>query len=218
MVLVDGENIHAQHADSLLTAARKLGSIVEARVYAHYANPATAPWKQECESRGLIAVDVSLDGDDTADFLMTIEAVDLLHTRLLDAFCLVSNDAHFASIAQRIKRSAKPVYGIGSESSALQQHVDKFVPLSPDVRNAATPSGVAAPPLQTLLDRIESLSKDGWTRLSDVGHEYDARKHGYSSLSKLIRKRCNDRIEFKPGDNGKVRVRHANAAETAPPR
>jgi hypothetical protein len=150
MVLVDGENFHAQHVDELLNKVRPLGAIVEVRVYGHAAYPAMSAWEAACKRHGLTFVEVAAAGQNSADFHLTIEAIDILHTRSIDAMCIVSSDAGFTSLALRIRAGAVRAYGIGELKvpDDYRKAFDRFiaVPASPKVaRQKVTPSEAAAP-------------------------------------------------------------------------
>jgi hypothetical protein len=147
MVLVDGENFPAKHAANLIEQAGQIGSIVEVRVYGHYAEKAMSGWREACREFGMTSVDVAVAGANSADFSLTIEAVDMLHTRELDAFCIVSSDTGFSAVARRIRASAVRAYGIG-EKKAKQDYrnqFDDFIEMSAS-RKAAVPALRAAAP------------------------------------------------------------------------
>jgi hypothetical protein len=142
MALVDGENFHAQHVESLLMEMRKLGSIVEVRVYGHYKESAMKRWADECSSRRFTRVEVPTTGPNSADFQIAIEAVDMLHTRHLDVICIASSDADHASVARRLRTSAVRVVGIGLAKAPPEYRdcFDEFIEIP-----AARPSNAVSP-------------------------------------------------------------------------
>lgn len=113
IVLIDGENFPAKCAEQMLADVSKLGSVVEARVYGHYDEKTMSSWREKCSELGLIAVDVPATGPNSADFHLTIEAIDLLHTRKLDAFCIAASDVGYSSLVRRLKGAKLRVYGFG---------------------------------------------------------------------------------------------------------
>ncbi len=70
-----------------------------------------------------------------------MDAMDLLHTRSVDGFCIVSSDSDFRGLAGRIQEAGLAVYGFGQRATvpAFVAACDAFVFLdsvvaaSPDV-------------------------------------------------------------------------------------
>jgi uncharacterized LabA/DUF88 family protein len=56
-------------------------------------------------------------GKNASDSALIIDAMDLLHTRELGGFCLVSSDSDFTRLATRIREDGLPVYGFGEEKT-----------------------------------------------------------------------------------------------------
>lgn len=47
-------------------------------------------------------------GKNTTDIAMTIDAMDILYTRQIDAFCLVTSDCDFTPLATRMLSEGNP--------------------------------------------------------------------------------------------------------------
>ncbi len=64
----------------------------------------------------------------SSDFTLVIDAMDLLHSNQYDCFCLITSDSDYKQLAIRIRQSKKLVYGYGEgkASSNYQNHLDKF--------------------------------------------------------------------------------------------
>src|SRR5215813_8688561 len=60
---------------------------------------------------------------------LIIDAMDLLHTRELGGFCLVSSDSDFTRLATRIREDGLPVYGFGEEKTprSFINACDRFI-------------------------------------------------------------------------------------------
>jgi hypothetical protein len=115
VLLIDGENLDSKYAEDLLEKAGKLGTLVTKRVYGHRDNSRMIKWEKMLGQHGLTNVDVSKisRAKDTADFKMVVEAMDMLHGRQLDGFCIASSDGDFSALAERIRANALPFYGFG---------------------------------------------------------------------------------------------------------
>src|SRR3546814_5625911 len=60
---------------------------------------------------------------------MTIDAMDLLYTRRVDGFGIMSSDSDFMPIAMRIRQDGLPVYGFGTSKTpeAFKQACTRFI-------------------------------------------------------------------------------------------
>lgn len=60
---------------------------------------------------------------------MIIDAMDLLYTRRLDGFCLVTSDSDFMGLAVRLREEGLLVYGFGEQKTpeAFRNACHKFI-------------------------------------------------------------------------------------------
>ena len=65
-------------------------------------------WQRYIEDFGLTPVNVSplTRGKNATDMKLVIEAMDMLHGRQLDGFCIASSDGDFTPLAARIRANA----------------------------------------------------------------------------------------------------------------
>src|SRR3546814_18296146 len=68
-------------------------------------------------------------GKNATDMKMTIDAMDLLYTRRVDGFGIMSSDSDFMPIAMRIRQDGLPAYGFGTSKTpeAFQQACTRFI-------------------------------------------------------------------------------------------
>src|SRR6266705_5268423 len=68
-------------------------------------------------------------GKNATDSAMIIEAMDLLHSGVVDGFCLVSSDSDYTRLATRIREAGIFVMGIGEKKTpkAFVNACDLFV-------------------------------------------------------------------------------------------
>src|SRR5690606_8440740 len=68
-------------------------------------------------------------GKNATDSSLIIDAMDLLYTRELDGFCLVSSDSDFTRLAARLREAGLTVYGFGEQKTPkpLVAACDKFI-------------------------------------------------------------------------------------------
>ena len=58
-----------------------------------------------------------IKGKNATDMAMTIDAMDILYTKNIDAFCIVSSDCDFTPLVMRILSEGKIVYGFGERKA-----------------------------------------------------------------------------------------------------
>ncbi|MGE0153277.1 MAG: NYN domain-containing protein, partial [Reyranellaceae bacterium] len=127
---------------------------------------------------------------------LVIDAMDLLHSKRFNGFCLVSSDSDFTRLAMRQREEGVTVYGFGEKKTprAFVAACDKFIyteilrppakraagaaraPARAKAKPAARPpvppasAGIAAPPLDVLRDAVDSSTDEsGWAHLGQVG-------------------------------------------------
>ncbi|GEM_PF-1693021 len=118
-VLIDGDGISAKDADKVIARLAPIGRIGILRVYANFSGRNAGSWAKILRQHGVVARhmhSVAL-GKNAADIALTIEAIDLLHTRKLDTFVLVTSDTDFTPLAIRIREAGQEVIGFGQRST-----------------------------------------------------------------------------------------------------
>jgi uncharacterized LabA/DUF88 family protein len=131
---------------------------------------------------------------------LIIDAMDLLHSKNVDGFCLVSSDSDFTRLATRIREAGLIVYGFGEEKTpeAFRAACNKFVFVEILKQTSAIAEAepakptVSVPKLPPLLTKVvEATAKqDGWAPLSTLGStlqktdsSFDPRNYGFKKLS-----------------------------------
>nr|WP_240990388.1 NYN domain-containing protein [Cupriavidus taiwanensis] len=88
-------------------------------------------------------------GKNATDGTLIIDAMDLLYTRRLDGFCLVTSDSDFTGLATRIREEGLVVVGFGEQKTpdAFRNACNKFVltELLRPAPAAAIPAAAAKP-------------------------------------------------------------------------
>lgn len=112
-VLIDADNIPASYAPEIFKFSTSLGTIVVRR--AHGGANAMRDWAGAardalCEMRQPACVGGRAKNG--TDIALAIDAMDILHGRVVDAFCIVSNDRDFLPLAGRLRESGKIVHAV----------------------------------------------------------------------------------------------------------
>jgi hypothetical protein len=226
-VLIDADNASAAVVKELLEEAAKYGTATVKRAYGDWTTQNLVGWKDQLHRHAIQPVQqfAYTRGKNSTDSAFIIDAMDLLYTGNVDAFCLVSSDSDFTRLATRLRESGKFVVGLGERKApeAFIAACDRFIFLEVLKRpaEAAAPLQVAdIPDLKELLTHaIKETARDsGWATLSAVGSfivknnaSFDARNYGFTKLSELVRKQSSVEVKEVTDASGFVHI-HVRAA------
>lgn len=149
-------------------------------------------------------------GKNATDAAMIIDAMDLLYSKNIDAFALMTSDSDFTPLVMRILESGLPVYGFG-EKKTPQPFVDAcstfiYTENLTSEKEAKSESEKPTPKksraelrkdsalVKLLRTAVEQTSEDDdWADMSKVGHyisnnsSFSSINYGYKKLGDLIR-------------------------------
>ena len=106
-LLIDAENLNSSCADELMRHSSKSGQPIIRRAYGHVDH--AHGWTSVA---GLRFVHVN-SAKNAADMALCIEALDLFHRGLADAFAIASSDSDFLHLALYLREQGVPVHGFG---------------------------------------------------------------------------------------------------------
>ncbi len=213
-LIIDVDNAPASKIDIILSELAKYGVVNIRKAYGNWKNPKSKGWEAvlfEYAIQPIQQFDYT-KGKNASDMAMTIDAMELLFTKELDAFCIVSSDSDFTPLVMRILANGLKVYGFGEKKTPMPfvNACSRFLYLE----NLGTSSGIKTSSvkqkkdgkktnnelkkdtklLNALRHAIESTEdEEGWAYLADVGNHisnntsYDPRNFGYRSWGELIR-------------------------------
>ena len=213
-VLIDADNAPAKIIEGLFEEIAKYGTASVKRIYGDWTKPNLGGWKDVLLKHSVQPVQqfAYTKGKNATDSSMIIDAMDLLYTKQLDGFCIVSSDSDFTRLAARLREEGLMVYGFGEEKTPepFVSACDKFIRTevlrsdhspehgeSQETQREVAPKPVRkeSPPLQLIADVIDSIGdEDDWANLSPVGQllskrkpDFDTRLYGHKKLSDLIK-------------------------------
>lgn len=146
-VLIDADNAMASIIRELLAEVAKYGTATVKRAYGDWTTTNLTQWKAHLHESAIQPIQQFryTVGKNATDSALIIDAMDLLHSGLVDGFCLVSSDSDFTRLATRIREAGLQVYGFGERKtpSPFVAACDKFI----HVENLAAPAAkkVSAP-------------------------------------------------------------------------
>ncbi len=212
-VLIDAENISHKYIKLLLDELSKYGTPTYKRIYGDWTGTQLNNWKAPLLEHSIQPIQQYsyTFGKSSSDSALIIDAMDILYSGKVDAFCLVSSDSDFTKLAQRLREAGKMVIGMG-EMKTPQPFIkacERFIyleVLSGDTaekkvettKTAPVPKAPTTPDVKELTANIASIiddisGDDGWAYLSAVGNSllkrdpsFDTRNYGFGKLKDLV--------------------------------
>jgi hypothetical protein len=227
-MLIDGDNAQAALLAQMLVEAGRQGQVTLRRIYGDWTTANMNSWKETLNYHAFQPIQQFryTIGKNATDSAMIIDAMDILHSRVVDGFCLVSSDSDYTRLATRIRETGIFVMGIGEKKTpkAFVNACDVFVYTENLVleKKAAQPRRLnnnktkktkeeekeELDPTPILSQAFEmAVQQDGWARLDAMGTAlyqldpgFDPRTYGHKQLSRMISK-LKDRFEMKTQEN-----------------
>lgn len=220
-MLIDGDNAQPKLLDKVLVEAAKYGVVTTRRLYGDWTTPNMSGWKDSLHAHSIQPMQQFryTTGKNATDSALIIDAMDLLHSRTVGGFCIVSSDSDYTRLAMRIREQGLFAMGIGEQKTpkAFVNACEVFVyteNLSPKGKSKdSTNSLPSSAWVETITRAIEvSADEEGWALLSAIGlnarkleSDFDLRSYEHKNLSQLIKSEPN-RFETK-GSGGSIRAR-----------
>jgi uncharacterized LabA/DUF88 family protein len=118
-ILIDGDNAQANLLPKMLVEAGKYGLVTVRRIYGDWTTSNMNSWKDVLNFHAVQPVQQFryTIGKNATDSAMIIDAMDLLHSGVVDGFCLVSSDSDYTRLATRIRETGVFVMGLGARKT-----------------------------------------------------------------------------------------------------
>ncbi len=145
-VLIDGENISGNVADPLFVKIAEHGVAKLRRIYGDFSNPCLKTWMAPIARHGVVAQQVFKNGKNATDITMIMDATEILLGERFDGFCIVSSDADFTRLAERIRERGLEVFGFGNAnaSPAFRKSCTNFY-CTDDLKKSQKPAKHSSP-------------------------------------------------------------------------
>ena len=129
-VLIDADNIPSANVKAMMEEIAKYGTPTFKRIYGDWTKPNLAGWKNVLLENAIAPIQQYgyTTGKNATDSAMIIDAMDILYSDKVDAFCIVSSDSDFTRLAATLKEEGKTVIGMGESKTpnALVNACDYF--------------------------------------------------------------------------------------------
>ncbi|RJP51483.1 MAG: NYN domain-containing protein [Anaerolineaceae bacterium] len=218
-MLIDGDNAQAGLLPQMLVEAGRHGQITVRRIYGDWTTTSMNSWKDTLNFHAFQPIQQFryTIGKNATDSAMIIDAMDILHSGVVDGFCLVSSDSDYTRLATRIRETGIFVMGIGERKTPkpfvnacdLFVYTENLVTAKKQAtqqraKKSGTKKKDEADPTPLLVQAFEmAVQQDGWASLATMGNvlyqldpAFDPRTYGHKQLSKMITK-YKDRFEIR---------------------
>ena len=211
-LLIDCDNVSYKSIEGVLKVLAKEGMVNVRHAHGDWNSPNLSGWITQLHPNAIrpmqqFAYTTKKNATDSA---MIIDAMDLLYSKTVDAFALMTSDSDFTPLVMRVLESGMPVYGFG-EAKTPQPFVDscstfiyteQLVTELDDVETETNrPAAKTANELKSdttlvrlLRNAVEMTSDDDdWANMGKVGRyilnnsSFSAVNYGYKKLGDLIR-------------------------------
>ncbi|MEA1879621.1 MAG: NYN domain-containing protein, partial [Campylobacterota bacterium] len=213
-LFIDCDNISHKAIEGIINELSKYGVVNIRQAYGNWTKDNLKNWEEkllEFAIKPIQQFDYSKNKNAT-DILMTIDAIDLLHTKRIDAFAFATSDSDFTPVVMRVQAEGIKVFGFGEKKTpkpfmaACSQFIftEKLMQTSVqhneknDLQIVATKKTGKEMRSDTWLVNVlrtaveQTMDEDGWANLADIGQyinnstSFSPINFGYKKLSNLI--------------------------------
>ena len=205
-LLIDCDNVSHNSIEGVLEELAKYGMVNVRHAHGDWNNPSLSGWINKLHPHAIRPMQqfAYTKGKNATDSAMIIDAMDLLYSKTVDAFALMTSDSDFTPLVMRILESGLPVYGFG-EKKTPQPFVDACSPFIFTENLVATEEDKSDSPKQSVKKNKKELRKDtslvkllrtaveqtsdddGWAELGRVG-SYISNNSSFSSINYVYKK------------------------------
>ncbi|MDF1860539.1 MAG: NYN domain-containing protein [Verrucomicrobiales bacterium] len=206
-LLIDADNAPAAKIDFIITELATHGVVNVRKAYGNWTKRGLSGWTKVLHEYAIEPVQLfdMVKGKNGTDMRLLIDAMDLLYTKDVQTFALISSDCDFTPLCTRIRAEGKQVIGFGGQNTPAPfiNACTKFLFLDDEAESAEAKkerksSGNQLKGNTKLMNTLRraidaSADDDGWASLGPVGAHisnqgpFDHRTYGYSKLSDLFK-------------------------------
>ena len=118
-VLIDADNVSEKYIKIIMDETANNGTATYKRIYGDWTSQRMARWKAVLLDNSTIPMQQYsyTTGKNSTDSAMIIDAMDILYSRTVDGFCIVSSDSDFTRLVARLRESGMQVIGMGESKT-----------------------------------------------------------------------------------------------------
>jgi len=235
-VLIDADNIPYKNVKEMLDEIAKYGNPTIKRIYADWTSSRVTGWKNVLLENAITPIQQYsyTTGKNSSDSALIIDAMDLLYSKKVSGFCIVSSDSDFTRLATRLREAGMLVIGMGERKTPKPfiTACDKFIYLeilkkqkesntkesgkkqSDSKSESSSVNKIDRELIRLIKDSIDEISdENGWAFLGSLGNyilkkktDFDPRNYGFPKLFPLM-KRIGE-FEISEKETGEKNIRH----------
>lgn len=212
-VLIDADNVSDKYIKFIFDEISNHGIPTYKRIYGDWTKPQLASWKNVLLNYSITPIQQYsyTTGKNSTDSALIIDAMDILYSKNVDGFCIVSSDSDFTKLASRLREAGMYVIGMGEKKTPTPfiSACEKFKYLEvlesmskPTVidkvkeKQDEPKDGMLS--IDKLIDVIKNIiteisDEDGWAFLGEIGSilnkrypDFDTRNYGFSKLTPFV--------------------------------
>lgn len=131
VLLIDADNTQVSKLEDVIREVSTHGRVVVKRAYGNWKKDNLKKWENELK-RLAIKAEQQFDyvaGKNATDMALVIDAVNLLHKGIYDAFVIVASDSDYTPLAINLHESGVYVMGVGERKTpeSFRNSCDEFV-------------------------------------------------------------------------------------------
>ncbi|MDF2378031.1 MAG: NYN domain-containing protein [Verrucomicrobiales bacterium] len=205
-LLIDADNAPAAKIEFIITELATHGVVNIRRAYGNWVKRGLSGWTKVLHEYAIEPVQLfdMVKGKNGTDMRLLIDAMDMLYTKEVQTFALISSDCDFTPLCTRIRADGKQVIGFGGKNTPAPfiNACTRFLYLddeteSPEQKKERRPTGNQLKGNTKLMNTLRSAidaaaDDDGWAALDRVGAyisnqgPFDHRTYGFGKLSDLF--------------------------------
>jgi uncharacterized LabA/DUF88 family protein len=167
-VLIDADNVRLDTISPILEEITRHARVTVRRIYGDFTSQNLAAWKAKLADHAIQPMQQYRNtvGKNASDSALIIDAMDLLHSRRFEGFCLVSSDSDFTRLATRIREDGLVVFGFG-EKKAPKPFVnacDRYIYVENLLNSTPAeqePNGATEVPAKVEIEKAEPVAVAG---------------------------------------------------------
>jgi len=213
-LFIDSDNISHRALEGIINELSKYGVVNIRQAYGNWTKDNLKNWEEkllEFAIKPIQQFDYSKQKNAT-DILMTIDAMDMLHTKNIDAFAFATSDSDFTPVVMRVQQEGIKVFGFGEKKTpkafivACSQFIfteklmsnSSFSVEEQDVKKITNKTTKELKEDKWLLNLLrnaqeQTMDEYGWSNLANMGiyinnnSSFSPVNYGYKKLSNLLK-------------------------------
>jgi len=208
-LLIDCDNVSHNAIEGVLSELAKHGTVNVRHAHGDWKSNQLSGWIEKLHPNAVRPIQqfAYTAGKNATDSAMIIDAMDLLYSKNIDAFALMTSDSDFTPLVMRILESGMNVYGFGEKKTPLPfvHACSQFIFIEnliakPEVLPEKFGGQLKLDLMQDreLLHLLRNAADqtsdlDGWSHVSKVGHyisntsSFSPINYGYRKLNEVLR-------------------------------